>query len=186
MNRFFTILEGEGKGLNKPLTSALMIVGRSKNADLQIEDALVSRRHLEVRVEADGVFVENKSTSGSVLNGKPLVGVVSLNPGDVLEIGHTKLRYDEAVAGPSPSGRPPSAEAMESEIDGTRIADENVELRHQRDKDAEADGTRMLNPSELPNWVAQENKQKAGSSKRGGLVVFVVIVLLALGGAAYW
>jgi hypothetical protein len=195
MNRFFTILEGEGKGLNKPLTSALMIVGRSKNADLQIEDALVSRRHLEVRVEAEGVFVENKSTSGSVLNGKPLVGVVSLNPGDVLEIGHTKLRYDEAVAGPSPSGRPPSVEAMESEIDGTRIADENVELRHQRDKDAEpdatraiveADGTRMLNPSELPNWVAQENKQKAGSSKRGGLGVLVVIVLLALGGTAYW
>ena len=75
-----------------------MVVGRSKNADLQIEDALVSRRHLEVRVEADGVFVENKSTSGSVLNGKQLVGVVSLNPGDVLEIGNTKLRYDEAVA----------------------------------------------------------------------------------------
>jgi hypothetical protein len=195
MNRFFTILEGEGKGLNKPLTSALMIVGRSKNADLQIEDALVSRRHLEVRVEADGVFIENKSTSGSVLNGKPLVGVVSLNPGDVLEIGHTKLRYDEAAAVASPAGRPSSAEAMESEIDGTRIADENLELRHQRDKEAEpdatraiveADGTRMLNPSELPNWVAQENKQKAGAGKGGGLAVFVVLLLLAVGGAAYW
>ena len=48
--------------------------------------------------------------------GKPLVGVVSLNPGDVLEIGHTKLRYDEAAAVASPAGRPSSAEAMESEI----------------------------------------------------------------------
>src|SRR5665213_423073 len=194
MNRFFTILEGEGKGHTKPLTSALMIVGRSKNADLQIEDALVSRRHLEVRVEADGVFVENKSTGGSVLNGKPLVGVVSLNPGDVLEIGHTKLRYDEAVAEASPSAKTPYAEAMESEIDGTRIADENLELRHQRDKgepDAtraivEAEGTRMLNASELPNWVAQEKKKQPGSSKGVGLGVLAVIVLLALGGAAYW
>src|SRR5665213_4237290 len=194
MNRFFTILEGEGKGHTKPLTSALMIVGRSKNADLQIEDALVSRRHLEVRVEADGVFVENKSTGGSVLNGKPLVGVVSLNPGDVLEIGHTKLRYDEAVAEASPSAKTPYAEAMESESDGTRIADENLELRHQRDKgehDAtraivEAEGTRMLNASELPNWVAQEKKKQTGSRKGVGLGVLAGIVLLALGGAAYW
>ena len=44
----------------------------------------------------------------------------------------------------------------------------------------------MLNASELPNWVAQENIQKAGSSKSGGLGVFAVIVLLALGGAGYW
>ena len=77
MNRFFTVIMGEGRELNRPLTSSLMIVGRSKNADLQIEDALVSRRHLEVRVEADAVFVENLSTAGSSLNGKPLVGVVS-------------------------------------------------------------------------------------------------------------
>ena len=188
-------MEGEGKGLNKPLTSSLMIVGRSKNADLQIEDALVSRRHLEVRVEADGVFIENKSTGGSVLNGKPLVGVVSLNPGDILEIGNTKLRYDESLAEASPSGRPPAIEAMESDIEGTRIADENVELHHKRDKEAEpdatraiveADGTRMLNAAELPNWVAQENKQKAGPVKSGGLGIIVVVVLLALGGAAYW
>jgi pSer/pThr/pTyr-binding forkhead associated (FHA) protein len=196
MNRFFTVIEGEGKGQNKPLTSALMIVGRSKNADLQIEDALVSRRHVEVRVEADAVFVENKSTSGSVLNGKPLVGIVSLNSGDVLEIGNTKLRYEE-TATPTPArGRSPSVEAMESELDGTRIADENVVMQQHQDKDAEPDatraivedGTRMLNAAELPNWVAQENKQKDGPAKSKGLGIIAALLILVLGGAGfgYW
>ncbi len=192
MRRFFTILEGEGKGTHKPLTSTLMIVGRSRNADLQIEDSLVSRRHLEVRVEADAVFVENKSTHGSYLNGKPLVGVVSLNPGDVLEIGHTKLCYEETSEGVLPAGGVEPVEAMSSEIDGTRLADPGVELHRQKEAAAPdatravvEDGTRMLNPSELPNWVAQEKKGETASSKGMLAGVFLVVVLLALGGG-YW
>src|SRR5665213_1486916 len=165
MTGLLTILEGAGKGTSKSLTSALMIVGRSKNADLQVEDPLVSRRHLEIRVEADGVFVENKSTQGSSLNGKPLVGVVSLNPGDVIEIGTTKMRFEEAAAAPPPSAM--GSASFESEIDGTRIADPGVEVQRQK-KEAAADetravvedGTRMLAAAELPNWVAQEKKEK--------------------------
>ena len=196
MNRFFTVIEGEGKGQNKPLTSALMIVGRSKNADLQIEDALVSRRHVEVRVETDGVFIENKSTSGSSLNGKPLVGIVSLNSGDVLQIGNTQLRYEETAPTAPARGRSPSVEAMESELDGTRIADENVLMQQHQDKEAEPDatravvedGTRMLNASELPNWVAQETKKTAGAAKSKGLGAIVAILVLVLGAAGfgYW
>ena len=195
MNRFFTVIMGEGRELNKPLTSSLMIVGRSKNADLQIEDALVSRRHLEVRIEADAVFVENLSTAGSSLNGKPLVGVVSLNPGDIIEIGSTKLRYDEASAEASPPSRAPSVPAMESDLEGTRIADENVELHRPRDREAEpdatraiveSDGTRMLNAAELPNWVAQEKLEKPASAKGSLTWVLLVVVLLGVVGAGYW
>jgi len=190
MTGLLTILEGAGKGTSKSLTSALMIVGRSKNADLQVEDPLVSRRHLEIRVEADGVFVENKSTQGSSLNGKPLVGVVSLNPGDVIEIGTTKMRFEEAAAAPPPSAM--GSASFESEIDGTRIADPGVEVQRQK-KEAAADetravvedGTRMLNAAELPNWVAQEKKEKKDSSK-GMLAGVFLIVLLALAGGGYW
>jgi len=184
-------LEGAGRGTSKPLSSALMIVGRSKNADLQVEDPLVSRRHLEIRVEADGVFVENKSTQGSSLNGKPLIGVVSLNPGDVIEIGSTKMRFEEAAAAsPPPAGV--GFASFDSEIDGTRIADPGVELQRQK-KEAAADetravvedGTRMLAAAELPNWVAQEKKEKKASSK-GMLAGVFLVLLLALGGGGYW
>jgi pSer/pThr/pTyr-binding forkhead associated (FHA) protein len=85
MKRFFTILEGAGQGETRPLASALAIIGRSRNADIQIQDPAISRRHLEIRVEGDAVFVENTSSHGSTLNGKPLTSVVSLNAGDVLQ-----------------------------------------------------------------------------------------------------
>jgi len=193
MRRFFTILEGEGKGTHKPLTSNLTIVGRSRNADLQIEDSLVSRRHLEIRIEGEVVFVENKSTHGSFLNGKPLVGVVSLNPGDLVDIGHTKLCYEESVEGPLPTSGSESMESMSAEIDGTRVADSDAEPINPKDKDAHPeatramgeDGTRMLGASELPNWASQEKLEKAASSKGGWVWFFLAVVLVAAGGG-YW
>ena len=193
MKGFLTILEGADKGGQRPLTSALVIVGRSKNADLQIEDPLVSRRHLEIRTEADGVFVENKSTQGAYLNSKPLVGIVSLNAGDVIQIGDTKLRFDEIAAGLSPSVEPLSSEPVSSALDGTRIADSKVELQRQK-KEAPApeetramveDGTRMLNPSELPNWVAQKKVESKAPGKNAALLWLLVIMVAGLGGL-YW
>lgn len=193
MKGALTILEGAEKGSRKPLTSALLIVGRSKNADLQIEDELVSRRHLEIRVEADAVFVENKSTQGSLLNGKPLLGVVSLNSGDVLEIGSTKLRFDE-ISDPARPVESAPDEAVSSGIDGTRAADSVAEQKP-RKREAPAadetraivdDGTRMLNPSELPNWVAHEKIEKKAAGKGGIMFAFIAIILALVGGAGWF
>jgi pSer/pThr/pTyr-binding forkhead associated (FHA) protein len=180
-----TIIEGTGKGTSKSLSGALMIVGRSKNADLQIEDPLVSRRHLEIKVEPDGVFVENKSAQTALLNGKPLLGVVSLNPGDVLEIGNSKLRFEEDTGAPA-------AEA--GEIDGTRIAPESAQYRPRPKKEENApdetramvdDGTRMMNPSELPNWVAQTESKEAPKPKSSLGLWLLLLLLLLLGGGGY-
>src|SRR5579859_783498 len=97
ITRSFTVLRPDGGSVSKPVVSSLMIVGRSRNADLQIDDPLISRRHLEIRVEDNAVFVKDISSQGSMLNGKRLDHEVSLNASDLLEIGHTKLRYEEAL-----------------------------------------------------------------------------------------
>jgi Inner membrane component of T3SS, cytoplasmic domain len=191
MKNVLTILEGAGKGTSKPLTSALMIVGRSKNADLQVDDPLVSRRHLEIRVEGGAVFVENKSTQGSMLNGKPLAGIVSLNPGDIIEVGSTKMRFEESSETAPPPKRA-AFEAGEAEIDGTRIADPDA-LPPAKRKEEESDETRammddrtrMMAAAELPNWQAQEKIEKKvaarGTSKFVIAGVIVVLVLAAAG-----
>jgi hypothetical protein len=193
MKSVLTILEGAGKGTSKPLTSALMIVGRSKNADLMVDDPLVSRRHLEVRVESDAVFVENKSAQGSMLNGKPLTGIVSLNPGDVLEVGNTKMRFEEAPAS-SASERRSAVQEMESEMDGTRLAspEDLAGAQRKEDKGDETramaeDGTRMLNANELPNWVGQEKIEKkvAARSDFPKIVIAAVALVLVIG-AVIW
>ncbi|HTR43683.1 MAG TPA: FHA domain-containing protein [Pseudomonadales bacterium] len=193
MKSVFTILEGAGKGTSKPLTSALMIVGRSKNADIQVDDPLVSRRHLEIRVESDAVFVENKSAQGSVLNGKPLTGTVSLNPGDILEVGSTKMRFEEAPASSAPE-KWAAVQEMEAEMDGTRLAspEDVAAMQRKEDKGDETramveDGTRMLNPNELPNWVGQEKIEKKVAARSGfPKIAIAVIALVLLAGVAVW
>jgi pSer/pThr/pTyr-binding forkhead associated (FHA) protein len=203
MKRFFTILEGDGKGQSKLLDQPLMIVGRSKNADLQVEDALISRRHLEVRVEADAVFVEDKSSHGSFLNGKRLAGVVSLNAGDVIEIGRTKLRYEEreeaAAAAPAAALAGDTAfEARSVALDGTRVATPGAVgafagPREEEDEHPDAthalgqDSTRMADQSELPNWKPPVEEQKKKERSTQTLWVGVAaIILLAAAGAAYY
>jgi hypothetical protein len=194
MTRSFNILEGAGRGTTRPLASALMIVGRSRNADFQIEDDMVSRRHLEVRVEGEAVFVENKSTQGSLLNGKPLVGVVSLNPGDIIEVGHTKLRYEETAEQPGPAPDAGQDEASSAELDGTRIASPEVSGGRQKGENPPPDatravvedGTRMLNPSELPNWVAAEKRKEASAKGFGAGLMIILLILVLLGGGAFW
>ncbi|HTB84898.1 MAG TPA: FHA domain-containing protein [Candidatus Sulfotelmatobacter sp.] len=191
MNGFLTIIEGAGKGASKPLSGSVMIVGRSKNADLQIEDPQVSRRHLEIKVEPDGVFVENKSAQATLLNGKALTGVVSLNAGDVLQIGDTKLRFEEGSSAPVAAAAP----AAEAEIDGTRLAPESADYRPRAKEEGAPDetravvedGTRMLNPSELPNWVAHKESKEAPKPKSLlGLWLLLILLLLGGGGGYYY
>lgn len=203
MKRYLTILEGDGKGQSKLLDQPLMIVGRSKNADLQVEDALISRRHLEVRVEADAVFVEDKSSHGSFLNGKRLAGVVSLNAGDVIELGRTKLRYEEreeqAAAAVAPTGDT-GFEAKSSEIDGTRVAPpgavgafaaprkEEEENQADHTRAFADDHTRMADQAELPNWKppVEEQKKKERSTRTLWIGMAAIVLLAAAGGAYYF
>jgi len=192
MKSVLTVLEGAGKGTSKPLTSALMIVGRSKNADLQVDDPLVSRRHLEIRMESGAVFVENKSPQGSMLNGKPLTGIVSLNPGDIIEVGSTKMRFEEA-SGDAPAPRRADLAAAEAEIDGTRIADPNA-LPAPKRKEEESDETRammddrtrMMNAAELPNWQAQEKIEKKVAARGVSKIAIAGVVVVLVLGVVIW
>jgi hypothetical protein len=92
------------------------------------------------------------------------------------------MRFEEASEAASPPKRV-AAEAMEAEIDGTRIADPDA-LPAPRRKEEESDETRammddrtrMMNAAELPNWQAQEKIEKKVAA-RG-------ISKLAIAGAA--
>lgn len=76
------------------------VVGRGGNADLSIEDEDISRRHVEIgRRGLNLVVTDLGSKNGSSLDGKPLrKGVETIwAPGAVLELGSTKLVYEDPV-----------------------------------------------------------------------------------------
>jgi hypothetical protein len=88
------------------LRSAGMVVGRGAGVDVRIDDPGVSRRHAEFRFQpgSDGLptvsVLDLGSTNGTAVNGRRVQHAV-LNPGDVIQVGGTKIRVFRAS---DPSG----------------------------------------------------------------------------------
>ncbi len=68
-----------------------VVFGRSSQADVQIYDERISRRHCAVRVEKDSVRVKDMgSGNGTYINGSEVRETVLVS-GDVLKIGRTEI-----------------------------------------------------------------------------------------------
>ncbi|MGW7272826.1 FHA domain-containing protein [Streptomyces sp. NPDC054864] len=73
----------------RPLPARTVRIGRAADNDLVIDDLVVSRRHAELRVLADGTYeiVDLGSHNGTYLNGQP-VGRAPVAAGDIVGVGH--------------------------------------------------------------------------------------------------
>jgi hypothetical protein len=70
-------------------------MGRSRQCDVTVDDANVSRTHAEVRPRGGSwVLSDLGSTNGSRLNGHRVEGSEVLKPGDEIELGTTVLRFE--------------------------------------------------------------------------------------------
>ena len=70
-------------------------IGRSKEADVRIEDRYASSIHARVFSREGRFFVEDmNSTNGTLLNGATLQGEAELIDGDTVQIGDTVFRFE--------------------------------------------------------------------------------------------
>jgi hypothetical protein len=70
-------------------------IGRSKDADVQIEDRYASGIHARLFERGGHFFVEDmSSTNGTLLNGATLKGEAELIDGDTVQIGDTAFRFE--------------------------------------------------------------------------------------------
>lgn len=80
----------EVAGSSRPLTGTT-VIGRGAEADVQLTDSGVSRRHAELRLVGDAVEVHDLgSTNGTWVNGRR-VQVATLRDGDTVTVGTTEL-----------------------------------------------------------------------------------------------
>ena len=75
-----------------------VVIGRSKECDIQLSDANASRRHAELRQEGSAYWlVDLDSTNGSALNGHRTARG-KLESGDTITIGSTDLKFERRLA----------------------------------------------------------------------------------------
>ena len=86
------LLVGEGK--RTVLAGSRVLIGRSRDCDVTLEDPNASRRHAELRNE-DGSWIVTDlgSTNGVKVNGRRVKEAV-LQPGDELALGLARLRFE--------------------------------------------------------------------------------------------
>ena len=75
-----------------------LTVGRSEGVDLLLFDTLVSRQHLRFCLSSGSgwLVIDQQSHHGTYVNGKP-VQSHSLNDGDVIQVGHTRLTFLDPI-----------------------------------------------------------------------------------------
>ncbi len=86
-------------GRTVPITSSRIVVGRSRECDIRVDDGNVSRRHVELVQESPTVWVvaDLGSTNGTELNGRAVSGRARLDDGDRITIGGTELVFGRAL-----------------------------------------------------------------------------------------
>jgi len=91
LEREIAVLSWQGRRLR--LDKRRVVIGRSRECDVQIEDANVSRRHAELRQEGTSFWiVDLDSTNGLEVNGQHLKRA-KLEPGDTFTIGSTEVTF---------------------------------------------------------------------------------------------
>src|SRR5215208_5793666 len=82
------------EGRRNMLSGERVLIGRSRECDIVVSDANVSRRHIELRRGERGwAAVDLGSTNGMKVNGRRL-SHAELEPGDRITIGITELTFE--------------------------------------------------------------------------------------------
>jgi Protein of unknown function (DUF3662)/FHA domain len=81
-------------GARREVKERRVVIGRSRDCDIQLSDVNVSRRHAELRQEGASYWiVDLGSTNGTEVNGKR-VKRAKLRDGDTIMLGSTELTFE--------------------------------------------------------------------------------------------
>jgi pSer/pThr/pTyr-binding forkhead associated (FHA) protein len=76
-----------------------LIIGRGPEANWQIDDKNISRKHAKIKQDIDGIWIEDLSSkNGTWLNGQQLSAAAQLKDADVIGLGDLKLTFVDANA----------------------------------------------------------------------------------------
>lgn len=90
------VIEGQAAGSQCLLIEPIVSVGRDDTCNFQVLDPLVSRKHLQVRLDGGTgkhVVGDYRSAHGTFVNGKQILIDTVLHDGDRVKIGNTTLVY---------------------------------------------------------------------------------------------
>ncbi len=93
--RALTITHGPQTGQSATFVDDVIMIGRGADCQLILDDDYVSTRHARVVSGADGVYVEDlSSTNGSYVNNHRITAPTTIELADTVRIGTTILKLE--------------------------------------------------------------------------------------------
>ncbi len=90
---------GPRAGVEFPVDSDVIIVGRGPRCDIWLDDPQVSRQHAEIRASGLHVSIADAgSMNGTLVNGVRIRSMQVLHPGDEIHIGSTSFLLQDGTA----------------------------------------------------------------------------------------
>lgn len=191
--RKLVIIAGPDKGRVKRFDGVRMVVGRTNSCNLHLQDASVSRRHLELVQGASGVMLRDLgSGNGTKVNGEKITERL-LKHDDVIEIGQTQLQFVDEVEAVRIAREAAERREEEERKKGEEEEKQKAEAEAAAKAEAEGAGARPADaavPSDpaLADQSPVEQvkrafggfdlKAKIGLGLAGGAVLFVLFLLL--------
>ena len=94
----------DGQELSFPLAAGVMLIGRDEDADIRVDEPLVSRAHARIEKRAGAYFVlDLGSTNLTKVNGEP-VRERELRDGDELHFARARCRFVAPSVDPVAAG----------------------------------------------------------------------------------
>lgn len=153
-----TCVAGEDEGHVFPLAFVDTVLGRGDDVDVRLRDRTVSRRHATLIRRREGYLVQVLATTNGVyVNGKVVERSRRVRSGDVIELGHSMLRFEE----------------------GEKAPEECTVIQKAVETPKPAEVTPAAVEAEPPSVVTQPT---ARSSRTTDLAIAVIGVLLVLSG----
>ncbi len=91
---YLRVMNGPAEGHKVEIADASeYILGRDESADIQLQDDLVSRRHVKIRRDWDGTHAEDLGSRNGFKVNKKRVQKVTLKDRDEVEIGGVRMLY---------------------------------------------------------------------------------------------
>ena len=89
------VVNGKNKGDYYPLGRRTTVIGRDEALPIQILDSKVSRKHMQIRFNADENFtaLDMSSKHGVFVNGDKITNEIELKDNDYITIGTTTLMF---------------------------------------------------------------------------------------------
>jgi two-component system cell cycle response regulator len=88
---YLIVLAGASVGEMYKITADRTVIGRGQQADIQVIDEGISRRHAEIVHEDEEILIRDLgSTNGTYLNGER-IGEQALSDGDKIQVGSTTI-----------------------------------------------------------------------------------------------